>query len=339
MGCFEVTENMILSFDNSITPEEYINLMFERTDEDGILYIPWDNGTEKISCRCKIDWNLSDLEKIQKRFKNLYSELWEIGRLDDKLSSDPVECRKALGSDKLFETWNTYVRPFNTETDYGVIYEIGEKHDIIHDIKKISQKIIDEKPLDEDEQSLIKENIHVNISKDERKYYDTYREDCFSDAEKRIGNNICAYSVIIRAKRVCKLISLSAPQFIIDYEARCLASAMVLHEFGKSKEEVNDNIRLQVEKIERMSDEELDKLYRPKKTNTRKSMAPLYVYQIIKEYSSPTRHLRQKDILEHLSKYPYEISLERKALSRILHNLMDDSNLFVHSDADGVWIE
>ena len=58
-------------------PAEFITLMFERTDEDGILYIPgwhynrpgweWDapgSTEENDSYRCKIDWNLEKHEKV-----------------------------------------------------------------------------------------------------------------------------------------------------------------------------------------------------------------------------------------------------------------------------------
>ncbi|MBE6727700.1 MAG: hypothetical protein E7562_03520 [Ruminococcaceae bacterium] len=60
---------------------------------------------------------------------------------------------------------------------------------------------------------------------------------------------------------------------------------------------------------------------------------------ILWKYSSAEKHLRQQDILKHLSKYPYEITMERKALSRILHNMLDDAQLSVFSDNTGVWVE
>ena len=88
-----------------------------------------------------------------------------------------------------------------------------------------------------------------------------------------------------------------------------------------------------------MTDEEIDEMYRPKKCNTRKSMAPLFVYFILKQRSSEERPLRQREILDMLEKRPYEIHLERKALSRILHNLSDMGDIFcLQQDAGGVWM-
>lgn len=88
-----------------------------------------------------------------------------------------------------------------------------------------------------------------------------------------------------------------------------------------------------------MSDEEIDELYRPKKSNSRKSLAPLFIYEILTKNSDSNTHLRQKDILDILSQYPYEITLERKALSRIVHILTDSWNHAVYQDNTGVWVE
>ncbi|MBR5280502.1 MAG: hypothetical protein IKU26_06020 [Clostridia bacterium] len=88
-----------------------------------------------------------------------------------------------------------------------------------------------------------------------------------------------------------------------------------------------------------MTDEEIDELYRPKKCNKRKSMAPLFVYFILKQRSSEEHPLRQQDILNILEERPYEIQLERKALSRILHNLCDMTDIFyVNREREGVWM-
>jgi hypothetical protein len=99
------------------------------------------------------------------------------------------------------------------------------------------------------------------------------------------------------------------------------------------------NVRTLVDKIkDNMSDEELDELCRPQKANTRKSLAPLFVYEIISKNSSSKKHLRQQEILQELEKYPYEITLERKAVGRMIQNLVD-SQYGIYSDKTGVWME
>ncbi|MEE1018550.1 MAG: hypothetical protein UH824_03595 [Acutalibacteraceae bacterium] len=90
------------------------------------------------------------------------------------------------------------------------------------------------------------------------------------------------------------------------------------------------------DKLEEMTDEEIDAFFRPKKANSRKSMAPLFVYLILTTYSNNERHLRQREILDYLSRRPYEVVIERKALGRIIHNLTD-SQLMIYSDEKGTW--
>lgn len=89
---------------------------------------------------------------------------------------------------------------------------------------------------------------------------------------------------------------------------------------------------------EGMTDEEIDRFYRPKKSNSRKSLAPLFVYEILTKYSSEDKHLRLNDIISILNKYPYEISIERKALGRLIHNLVDALDYAVYQDHTGVWV-
>ena len=83
----------------------------------------------------------------------------------------------------------------------------------------------------------------------------------------------------------------------------------------------------------------LDSYSNPMNGNTRKSMAPLFVYLVLKERTSEGHPMKQQEILNALADSPYEIVLERKALGRILHNLAD-SGLGVRTDAKlGSWFE
>ena len=75
--------------------------------------------------------------------------------------------------------------------------------------------------------------------------------------------------------------------------------------------------------FEDLTDEEIDEYYRPKKQNSRKTLAPLFVYRILQEESTPEKYLTQAKILKRLEER-FELTLERKALSRMLHNLQDE---------------
>ena len=95
---------------------------------------------------------------------------------------------------------------------------------------------------------------------------------------------------------------------------------------------------LDPDEFEALSDEEMDEYYRRKKTNSRKSLLPLFIYLILQKHSSPSHPLQQNDIIRLLAAYPYEIQVERKAVSRALHGL-EDSLLGIHSEPRvGVWM-
>ena len=92
---------------------------------------------------------------------------------------------------------------------------------------------------------------------------------------------------------------------------------------------------------EKMTEDEVedffDELYSLKKVNKRKSLAPLFIYLILKEESSEEKHLSQEDIADRLRRMPYEIELERKAIGRIIHNLVD-SGLGIYRGAGSRFI-
>ena len=91
--------------------------------------------------------------------------------------------------------------------------------------------------------------------------------------------------------------------------------------------------------FENMTDEEIDEFYRPRKTNNRRTLAPLFVHMILKEKSSPEKHLSQNEIIDILSEDPYEIQIERKALGRVLHLLADSGLGVVSNPRYGAWYD
>ena len=73
-----------------------------------------------------------------------------------------------------------------------------------------------------------------------------------------------------------------------------------------------------------------------RKKNSRARLLPLYLYMILNENRG--RHFTQNELIERLEAYPYEVSVERKSLSRTLHT-MEEEFLGVHTSMrDGAWI-
>ena len=131
----------------NLLPEEYISLMFERTDEDGILYIPgWysdvpENNNENDSYRCRMNWNLSDLEKISEKFRTIYDGIKKIAAVNDDIDGDPENAKELLDKNT-FEIWNTYIRPFDDNGfDRTLISDIIDRIQTIDYIKRISANL------------------------------------------------------------------------------------------------------------------------------------------------------------------------------------------------------
>jgi hypothetical protein len=339
--------------DSTLTPADFITLMFERTDEDGILYIPgwhydrpgWESNApgstdENDSYRCKIDWNLAKYEKVKEKFEEFYLALKEIAKFHDEIYEDLDNAETIIGDPELIKFWNLYLNPYELgEFDGNKVDEIYDKLDTIAWVKQIAGKISNGEKIEDFEKEVLTDYVDISVSVEEIAYRQKYLNFLHKQAEQRLGNNICAHDIILRSRRLYKLFAIKAPEIIINHEGHQLAAAFVLHEYGISRELVDNNIRLRLEQMELMSDEELDELCRPQKSNTRKSLAPLFVYEILSKYSDSKTHLRQNDILKKLSEYPYEISLERKALSRIIHNLTDSPQYAVFQDKSGVWVD
>lgn len=329
----------VFSFDDiNISPANFIFLLFDRTDEDGILYVPSYDFDHEGDYRCKVDWNIKKCESLIKVFQKHYSMIQQIAPHWDEIDSQTEKAGEIL-NDELFAFWNTYLRPITVQNfDLELINDIIERNEYIDFVHELARGISHGKKITADEKALLFEFMDIEITQDEKDYYREYVNAVYQHAEERIGKRMCAYQVIQLSTNIARLINLHAPQIVVDHWLRNLMVHMLLYKYGLSKEPVSQSFRHTIERQEAMSQQELDDLYRPKRSNSRKSLAPLFIYFILKQYTDSVTHLHQKDIIARLEQYPYEITLERKALSRILHNLMD-SQLYIRSDRTGVWIE
>ena len=91
------------------------------------------------------------------------------------------------------------------------------------------------------------------------------------------------------------------------------------------------------EAYENMTDEERDEYYRPKKKNSRKTLLPLFIYLILQRYTDDDHPMSQQQLLERLAAHPYELTVERKALSRALHTMEEDGVGIVTDGKNGAW--
>ncbi len=337
-----VRMNKKLSAWEDLTPEDLIEKMFERTDADGVLYMPsffTEEHGDRASLRCVMSWELpGDCFSVLQEFDQLRSAIEQIAERCNR-DGDLGEGGYEALSEKQKEVCDTFLTGFESDAafDFDRIYEIREKLDTVEDVREICKRVGAGGEMDQWSADYLRDYAGKTVTREEEDYYNRYMEGRIAEAGKRLGDHPFAYRTIFHAMRYWKLLTLEAPEFIVKREARALASALALLRRCKKFEYVDHAVRRHYDRLERMSEEELDALSRPKKANTRKSLAPLFVYLILAEHSDSGHPLTQRQILTYLADDPYEVVLERKALSRIIHNLKD-SQLGVYTDKRrGAW--
>ena len=326
----------------TVSPADYLRKMFERTDPDGLLIMPDifcsdDGGDEFSSLMCRMEWIAEDAASVIEEYGSLVEQLGIIAAKHCELSDDPDENKKLLPK-AAFDVWDTYIRDFETGgIDREQIRDIEERLDSLESARRLSEDFAKTGTIAESDKKLLISLLDDNVTFDERKLFEEYREAVFGDSQERVGDDMFAYQEVLRARRVCALIRYGAPGIIINSESCKLIAAMALHRFCEDIETAAvippsgwSDVKLE---------EDVDSAYRPMKTNSRKSLAPLFVYLILKKASGPDKRMSQAEILRALRAYPYEVELERKALSRIIHNLTDSELGIRSSGRGGVWYE
>lgn len=75
-----------------------------------------------------------------------------------------------------------------------------------------------------------------------------------------------------------------------------------------------------------------------KKMNDRRTLATMYVYDILKSNTTSYRRMTHNELIGQLEQYPYELDIERKALGRII-NLLESEHIGIHTSGSGSWYE
>jgi len=91
--------------------------------------------------------------------------------------------------------------------------------------------------------------------------------------------------------------------------------------------------------IEEIDDATLIEMYKIRETNSRKSMAATYAYLILQEQTNKDCHMTQKELAKKLEASPINITLDRKAISRIVYTLADAGIGICALPKEGVWYD
>ena len=226
-------------FINVRTPAEYIDLMFERTREDGLLIEPFFDDMDRrpgtasadhpkslrFEHKCTMDWSEADRDRVKAEFESLYRALSELAGQYDRLADTEEENAKQL-TPELLRVWNTYVRKFSVKPfDLDRISDIRERCDICREDWFDAHEKAKELP---EEQYNEMTRIFSDISEDEWTYIWAYRDMLIEQAEQRLDRVPMAFDLVTRAQRLTRLMSLHVPKFMIQmiqYEARRVAQA------------------------------------------------------------------------------------------------------------------
>ena len=330
-----------------LSAEDLIEKMFERTDADGVLYMPSyylpayfsDEHHESISLRCVMRWEFpNDCFTALQEFDALRSALEQIAERCDGEGRLEEDARAAL-TDQQKEVIDTCLSGYLSDEAFDMdrIRDISNRIDWTDEVREICRKIGSGMEIDPQTEDYLKAFLGERVSPEERDYYDRFHEARIAEVRQRLGDKPFAYRMTMHAWRYFRLLTLKAPAIVTDMELRALAAALTLMRWCSRYEYVDDAVRKHFDRIEQMSDEELDELSRPQSANSRKSLAPLFVYLILRHHSDSDHPLKQQEILSMLADDPYEVVIERKALGRIIHNLKN-SDVGIYSDKRrGTW--
>ena len=187
---------------------DYVTSLFAATGRDGALRMPKNFGTDEERDDefdiFKMSWSRDDLNLLLSEFQELYAGLSEIAKVYDKLDNNPKLVRDTLDNPVLFDIWHLYLqRP----------QWYGEE----------------ERMLDV---ALKKEAQAEELSAEEERLLEKYRGEELRVSVKNLGGNRFAYDVHMHALRLCKLMSLGAPEIVIQNEARALIACMALKDYA-----------------------------------------------------------------------------------------------------------
>ena len=153
-------------------------------------YMPYGSGWDRDEY--EVEWDEATAEKLAQECGTLVAHLTELAG-----KKEPQKMTKEQR-----EVWNIYLKPFPE-----------------HDFDTEALKSVWEK-----------ESIHWELNEEEqllsRAYNKWYKEICL----QRLPWNACEPTDLIsRARRYARLVELSAPMAVQEYEAKCLAEEFVLY--------------------------------------------------------------------------------------------------------------
>lgn len=334
------TDDSFVSIRSDLDYEEFTDIMLERIDEYGLVYLPGQKSTDRDdtgkTCRLLMDTAVLYRTDIRALVREVIEGVEREAAIENA-SDSPLQAQS--------DFFKKYILPFDcTGFDTEELESITAKLGIIFKTRRLTEAVARGKMLSQSAADYLKQNIDVTLSPGEYKLFNDYISSLRAQSEKRLGSKgEFALQLILKTQQYYKLLREGCTDKKALREVRRNIAANTAAAAAAINMRTVDNTLIdRFEKITRWTedddDDSLDEFFRPQKTNTAKSMAPLLIYFIIRDYSDCDCHLRQQDIID-LLELRYGFTLERKALGRIIHAL-EDMKLDIYSDrASGVWME
>lgn len=338
--------------DDDLEPVDYISLIEERITYKGepavgTIYLKnWYNeigdNTDRIY-RCSTSFFSSYTNNFDEAdFAKIYNGIEKIAKHKSDFKN-AEEFESFLKSEKLLDIWNIFVREFDVPSkDAQKDAEIVERICSANRVKQIGKNLAEGKKISDEEASFLAEKYNVRPTAFDWQFHNKHKAILNEQCKKRVGESVCHYHYVMRGKRVYELMLSGVSQKQIREEGRMFAMAYIMHTYGTNIIETDDTLRRRQQLISKYNfledDESLDKLFARRKGNATKSMLPLLVYFVLRDFTDCKYHLKQQEILIALENR-YGVVVERKALGRTIHGLVNLS-INVHTDkSSGTWLE
>jgi hypothetical protein len=188
------TEEEILE----MTDDQYIRYLFDSCENNVLTVVRYDEVNDPWHLKHTMDWTAADVNKLVDAFRSFRAALDRLAMAHDMLLRSNAP--ETLLTVEDFDIWNTYVRPLEGfDVPQETMQELFERN-MAND-------------LNEEEQDTLE------------RYYDWATELC---RQRLCGKFRDSYYLINRARRYERLVSLGAPQIILENEARTMAEEFVI---------------------------------------------------------------------------------------------------------------
>ena len=187
------------------TPTQHIRNLFERI-KDGKLTITYYDSIEPSYDRTyDVSCTASDVDEFILKYEALTQALQAIAKVHYEIDNS-ANIEGVLTPEQI-KVWNTYIRDFDEEFDAGK-YNLDELYAM--------------------------RDSGAELNEAEYDVLERHHEWFEAQVLKRLPKKEYSPRVFFnRAQRYECLISLNAPEIVVNEEARCLAEEMILYYFGK----------------------------------------------------------------------------------------------------------